>query len=244
MAIPIKKILPAIGILEKATPEAQGLTENEVVLLEQWSDLPFNEIKRLLSTQHNKLLLKEQTQDDAAVNIYFHRMAPEEMPSVSYSVEETPYGQVIIASTPVGVCYLVFYSGSVENAKTIVERHFPGSVVSKGRDTFQQDALAFIQGDTDRAVQLHVKGTEEQLRVWEELIKVPEGMITSYGALGKNAQCMAKDVGVAMGDNRIALLIPCHRVIKSTGEIGLYHYGSRLKRAIILREARWRSGIR
>ena len=244
MAIPIKKILPAIGALAKAKPEIQGLTADEVVLLEQWSDLPLDEIKRLLSPQHNKLLLKEQTQDAAAAYIFFHRMAPAEKPKVSYSVEETPYGQVIIASTPVGVCYLVFYNGSADRAKSIVERHFPGSVVSTGTDAFQQDALAFIRGDTDKVVHLHVKGTEEQLRIWEELIKVPEGMITSYGALGKTAQCIAQDVGVAMGDNRIALLIPCHRVIKSTGEIGLYHYGSRLKRAIILHEARRRTGIR
>jgi O-6-methylguanine DNA methyltransferase len=244
MAIPIKKILPAIGTLEKTTPGPQDLTQDEVVLLEQWANIPFNEIKKVLSPQYNKLLLKEGTQDVVADNIFFHRMAPEEKPGVSYSLEETPYGQVIIASTSVGVCYLVFYSGSIDRAKSIVQRHFPGSVVITGTDVFQQDALAFIQGKTDRVVHLHVKGSEERLRVWEELIKVPGGMITSYGALAKNAQCMAQDVGVAMGDNRIALLIPCHRVIKSTGEIGLYHYGSRLKRAIILREVRRRSEIR
>ncbi|HEX3935713.1 MAG TPA: methylated-DNA--[protein]-cysteine S-methyltransferase [Puia sp.] len=196
MAITIKNVLPAIGALDKTTPEEGALTQDQVVSLEQWAGLPFTEIKTLLSPKHNKLLLKTQPHEEAAG----------------------------------------------DRAKTIVERHFPGSVVVSGTDAFQRDALAFIQGETDREVHLHVKGTEEQLKIWAELIKVPEGMLTSYGALGKNVQCMAQDVGVAMGDNRVALLIPCHRVIKSTGEIGLYHYGPRLKRAIILREARRRSG--
>ena len=242
MAIPIKNVLPAIAALEKTAPEEGELTQDQLVLLEQWAGLSLTEIKTLLSPQHNKLLLKAQPHRETAVNIVFHRMQEEEKPPIVYSVAETVYGQVIIASTPVGVCYLVFYSGGRERAKAIIERHFPGSAVSAGTDKFQEDALAFIFGDTDRKVHLHVKGTEEQLKIWAALIKVPEGMVTSYGALGKSAACMAQDVGVAMGENRVALLIPCHRVIKATGEIGLYHYGSRLKRAIILREARRRSG--
>jgi O6-methylguanine-DNA--protein-cysteine methyltransferase len=207
MAITIKHVLPAIGALDKTTPEEGALTQDQVVSLEQWAGLPFTEIKTLLSPKHNKLLLKTQPHEKAAANVVFHRMMPEEKPMVSYSVEGTPYGQVIIASTSVGVCYLVFYGGGGgggDRAKTIVERHFPGSVVVSGTDAFQRDALAFIQGETGREVHLHVKGTEEQLKIWAELIKVPEGMLTSYGALGKNVQCMAQDVGVAMGDNRQA----------------------------------------
>ena len=240
MAISIKELLPVIGMLEKARPEAESLTPDQLVLLEKWVGRPFNDIKTLLSPEHNKALLKDPGQTNEPAKIIFHRMKPEERPPISYSVEQTVYGQVIIASTPVGVCYLVFYNGNRERAMAIVGKHFPGSEVCTGTDEFQQDALAFIQGDASRSIHLHVKGTEDQLKIWEELTKVPVGGVTSYGALGKNTQCMAQDVGTAMGDNRIALLIPCHRVIKSTGEIGQYHYGSRLKRALILQEAQKR----
>ena len=237
MDISIKTVLPAIETLEKDKAAAERLSPDQVVTLEQWAGLPFDDIKALLSPGHNKALLKAQGIKRESAHIVFHRMKPEEKPHISFSVEQTLYGQVIIASTAMGVCYLVFYNGNPDRAKGMVEKHFPGLQVNAGTDTFQRDALAFIQGDSGRVIHLHVKGTEDQLKIWEELTKVPKGMITSYGALGQRTQCMAQDVGAAMGDNRIALLIPCHRVIKSTGEIGQYHYGSRLKRAIILHEA-------
>ena len=59
----------------------------------------------------------------------------------------------------------------------------------------------------------------------------------SYGTLAKATGHMAQDIGIAMGDNRIAILIPCHRVIKSTGEMGHYHWGPKRKQAMIIHEA-------
>lgn len=84
---------------------------------------------------------------------------------------------------------------------------------------------------------LHVKGSEEQVKIWRALTRVPAGKLVSYGTLARETHNHPHEVGVAMGDNRVAMLIPCHRVIKSTGEFGQYHWGTKRKLAMIIREA-------
>ena len=88
-------------------------------------------------------------------------------------------------------------------------------------------------------IKLHLKGTEFQLKVWETLLKIPAGGLATYADLatksGYNGACRA--VGTAVGKNPVAFLIPCHRVIKATGEPGNYHWGEMRKNAIIGWEA-------
>ena len=84
-----------------------------------------------------------------------------------------------------------------------------------------------------------MKGTDFQLKVGEALLKIPMGGLTTYGdiASGINHPKAFRAVGTAVGENPVALLIPCHRVIRSTGELGNYHWGDVRKTAIIGREA-------
>ena len=84
-------------------------------------------------------------------------------------------------------------------------------------------------------IKLHLKGTEFQLKVWEALLKIPFGQLSTYSSIAGmiNNPGAARAVGTAIGDNPVAFLIPCHRVIKSTGLIGDYHWGSVRKTAII-----------
>jgi AraC family transcriptional regulator of adaptative response/methylated-DNA-[protein]-cysteine methyltransferase len=86
---------------------------------------------------------------------------------------------------------------------------------------------------------LHLKGTDFQIKVWETLLKVPMGELTTYSGLaGKLQQPQAaRAVGSAVGSNPVAFLIPCHRVIKSDGQIGEYHWGNTRKNAMIGWEA-------
>ncbi len=88
-------------------------------------------------------------------------------------------------------------------------------------------------------VKLHLKGTDFQLKVWETLLKIPMGELTTYGSIAKQMSRpnASRAVGSAVGDNPVALLIPCHRVIQSGGILGQYHWGASRKTSIIGWEA-------
>jgi AraC family transcriptional regulator of adaptative response/methylated-DNA-[protein]-cysteine methyltransferase len=88
---------------------------------------------------------------------------------------------------------------------------------------------------TGASLTLHLKGTNFQLKVWDALLKVPEGTVTTYGdiasAIGDGKASRA--VGTAVGSNPVSYLIPCHRVIRSTGELGGYAWGPDRKRVML-----------
>jgi AraC family transcriptional regulator of adaptative response/methylated-DNA-[protein]-cysteine methyltransferase len=88
-------------------------------------------------------------------------------------------------------------------------------------------------------IKLHLKGTDFQLKVWDALLKIPKGQLSSYGNIAHEIQNpkAARAVGTAIGSNPVAFLIPCHRVIQSSGEIGGYRWGNTRKTAIIGWEA-------
>jgi len=118
---------------------------------------------------------------------------------------------------------------------------FPNATYKQIVDSIQQNAL-FIFGQDWRKleeIKLHLKGTPFQIKVWETLLQVPVGGLTTYSDLAKKSghTGASRAVGTAVGNNPVAFLIPCHRVIKSTGEIGQYHWGSVRKNAIIGWEA-------
>lgn len=105
----------------------------------------------------------------------------------------------------------------------------------------QQDALRFFTGDWNdlQKVKLHLKGTPFQLKVWQSLLRIPFGNMCTYGSIADdiNSPGASRAVGTAIGNNPVAFLIPCHRVIRSSGIIGDYHWGSTRKTAILGWEA-------
>lgn len=118
---------------------------------------------------------------------------------------------------------------------------FPNAKYQQLLDQTQQNALYIFNTDWSRLseVKLHLKGTDFQIKVWETLLKVPTGNLATYADIA-NAIAHPKAnraVGSAVGNNPIAFLIPCHRVIKSTGELGQYHWGIARKTAMIGWEA-------
>lgn len=88
-------------------------------------------------------------------------------------------------------------------------------------------------------LRLHVKATPFQLKVWEALLKIPCGQVSTYGQIADSIQHpkASRAVGTAVGDNPVAYLIPCHRVIRSTGILGGYHWGKERKTAMLGWEA-------
>ena len=160
---------------------------------------------------------------------------------INYSFAETPFGWVMVASTDKGICHLAFVDEGEEEALGSLKQLFPNAAYTQCPARKQEDALSVFNRDWSKPdeIKLHLKGTSFQLKVWETLLKIPAGGLTTYADLatksGHEGACRA--VGTAIGRNPVAFLIPCHRVIKATGDIGNYHWGEVRKEAIIGWEA-------
>lgn len=156
--------------------------------------------------------------------------------TILYNFAESRFGKLIVASTHKGVCYMAFAEDEQE-AFGQLQGHFPNASFKRGSDHFQENALtAFRQnGQGLEQVKLHLKGTEFQLKVWEALLKIPMGRLSTYGAIARQIENprASRAVGSAIGDNPVAYLIPCHRVIQSSGVIGGYMWGPTRKTAMI-----------
>lgn len=160
--------------------------------------------------------------------------------SVNYSYAETPFGNIIVASTPRGICYMAFAEEETA-AFQLLRAQFPRASFRQITDIIQQNALYIFTQDWKKLnqIKLHVKGTDFQLKVWETLLQIPEGRLTTYGNIAERIQRprASRAVGTAIGSNPVAFLIPCHRVIQSTGTLGGYMWGINRKTAIIGWEA-------
>ena len=160
--------------------------------------------------------------------------------AINYSFAESPFGNIIVASTPKGICYMAF-ADDRDGAFNQLQEQFPNAQYTQMVDVAQQDALFIFKKDWSQLsnIKLHLKGTNFQLKVWETLLNIPMGGLSTYSSVAKaiHQPAASRAVGSAVGDNPVAFLIPCHRVIKSTGEIGQYHWGATRKTAMIGWEA-------
>ena len=160
--------------------------------------------------------------------------------NINYSFAETPFGQILIASTHKGICYMAFADDMTAGFELLAAQ-FPNANYNQMVDTAQQNALYIFTQDWQKLnqVKLHLKGTPFQLKVWEALLRIPMGGLTDYGSLAQSIQVpnASRAVGSAVGSNPVAFLIPCHRVIRSTGDFGQYHWGAVRKTAMIGWEA-------
>ena len=231
-------------------------------MFKDWAGVTPKQFLQYLSIEHAKSILKDRQASllDTAFEtglsgtgrlhdlfIKVEGMTPGEYKNggeqlqINYSFTQTPFGTLLVASTYKGVCYMAFADESEEIAFGKLQLRFPNAIYQRQFDALQQNALFIFTQDWSKLneIKLHLKGTPFQLKVWETLLKVPMGGLTTYarlaGSLNNPNACRA--VGTAVGDNPVAFLIPCHRVIRSTGEIGQYHWGSLRKNAMIGWEA-------
>ncbi|MEE9361178.1 MAG: methylated-DNA--[protein]-cysteine S-methyltransferase [Cellulophaga sp.] len=160
--------------------------------------------------------------------------------TINYSYEASPFGTILIASTNKGICHIGF-SDDVQLAFSELKNRFPKANFIEKTDAIQQNALQVYTHDWSKIsqIKLHLKGTDFQLKVWEALLKIPSGKLTTYGAIANEIARpkASRAVGTAIGNNPIAFLIPCHRVIQSTGTFGGYMWGKTRKTALIGWEA-------
>lgn len=156
--------------------------------------------------------------------------------SINYSFAESPFGNVMVASTDKGVCYMAFENDQ-RKGLGVLRNKFPNASFQRKLDLIQQHALFIFQNDWSKLpeIKLHLKGTEFQLKVWETLLKIPMGQLSTYGKIAEYVgnPHASRAVGSAIGLNPVAYLIPCHRVIQSSGAVGGYMWGSTRKAAII-----------
>ncbi|MCX2678648.1 methylated-DNA--[protein]-cysteine S-methyltransferase [Galbibacter sp. EGI 63066] len=156
--------------------------------------------------------------------------------SINYSFAESPFGNLMVASTSKGICHMAFID---DETKALIElkAKFLNANFQQKLDLIQQNALFIFQNDWSKLaeIKLHLKGTDFQLKVWETLLKVPMGKLSTYGDIARQIgnSNASRAVGTAIGNNPVAFLIPCHRVIQSTGALGGYKWGGTRKTAII-----------
>ena len=230
-------------------------------LFTDWAGVSPKKFLQYISVEHAKNILKEKqaTLFDAALEtglsgtgrlhdlfINMEGMTPGEYKnggenlSINYSFAESPFGNILVASTPKGICHIAF-ADSEQEAFTVLQNNFPNAHYRQMVDLIQQNSLYIFTHDWKKInqIKLHLKGTAFQLKVWETLLKIPMGQLSTYGSIAeeiKNPKA-SRAVGTAIGDNPVAFLIPCHRVIQSSGIFGQYHWGSIRKTAMIGWEA-------
>ncbi len=226
-------------------------------LFTEWAGVSPKKFLQYISVDYAKSLLKDKqaTLFDAALDtglsgtsrlhdlfIKIEGMTPGEYKnggenlSINYSYAESPFGNILVASTSKGICHMSFIE-SEENALHQLQRNFPNAKYKQVVDLIQQNALYIFTHDWGELnqIKLHLKGTDFQIKVWETLLKIPAGRLSTYGNIAKELgnSNASRAVGTAIGSNPIAYLIPCHRVIRSTGVIGEYMWGSSRKAALI-----------
>lgn len=156
--------------------------------------------------------------------------------SIQYTFADTSFGKVIVASTENGICHLTFIKNESEGL-TQLKSVFPNANYINTKNAMHENALLIFSMDWSKLkqIKLHLKGTDFQLKVWEALLKIPMGALTSYGHIAASIQkpSASRAVGTAIGSNPIAFLIPCHRVIQASGNLGGYMWGITRKTAMI-----------
>ena len=158
----------------------------------------------------------------------------------SYSLNETIFGELLIASTKHGICYLGFTNDLQNNFSALEDRFPKANFVQQKNEMHQNVLLIFTPDWADvKKIKLHLLGTDFQMQVWKKLLQIPTGDLTTYGTLATQIHKpkAARAVGTAIGNNPIAFLIPCHRVIQTSGALGGYRWGNTRKLAMIGWEA-------
>jgi len=223
----------------------------------EWAGTTPKKFLQYISIEHAKSLLAEQqlTLFDTAIEtglsgtsrlhdlfVNIEGMTPAEYKNggkdlaINYSFAESPFGCLLIASTAKGVCYMAFEADETI-ALSNLKNKFPNAHFSQRLDILQQNALFIFQNDWSKLseIKLHLKGSDFQLKVWESLLKIPMGKLSTYKTIAENIgqPRASRAVGTAIGSNPVAFLIPCHRVIQSSGIFGGYMWDPIRKAAII-----------
>lgn len=264
----IKKAIEYISENYKYQPSLDKISEHIHLspfhfqrLFKEWAGVSPKRFLQYISIQHAKQILRETqaTLFDTAFEvglsgtsrlhdlfINIEGMTPAEYKNegsyltINYSFTLSPFGEIIVASTPKGICHMSFAEDHQEAIKNLTSI-FPKANYQNSTDEIQKNAIRIFNLDWESLdkIKLHIKGSDFQLKVWQALLNIPMGQLSSYQNIANliKSPKASRAVGNAVGQNPVAYLIPCHRIIQSTGALGDYHWGHIRKTSMIGWEA-------
>ena len=159
---------------------------------------------------------------------------------IIFGFANTPFGQCIIGEGPRGICFLAFVEpGKQPDAQATLQNAWPAAKLTRENSVSERWATTIFHRTEPRSVRsplrVMVQGTTFQIRVWTALLRIPVGVLVSYGQIAQaiGHPRAVRAVGTAVGHNTLAYLIPCHRVIRETGLLGGYRWGLPRKQAML-----------
>lgn len=235
---------------------ALGLSEYHFQrLFTRWAGISPKRFVQFLTKENAKTLLQHASVLEAAyasglsgpgrlhdLLIHTEGVSPGEYKSqgagltIQYGIHPTPFGQALIGLTARGICHLSFIQGDPQEALAALRQQWPqADLLPDQAATEKPIPFIFTENSAPANLSLHLNGTNFQLKVWEALLRIPAGQITSYEeiALAIGHPRSMRAVGNAVGQNPIAYLIPCHRVLRKTGTFGNYRWGVARKQALL-----------
>ena len=154
---------------------------------------------------------------------------------ITYCTFQSQFGKILLASTNKGICFL----SAGENAYKELQQHIPTATLNEQTTDQHRQLMETIEKwptlpPANSGLTLHVKCTDFQYQVWQQLLTIPSGTTVTYSTI---AQAIGKPraqraTGTAIGKNNIAILIPCHRVINQNGTTGGYRWGREMKKKL------------
>lgn len=248
----------------RALAEAMGLSESHCHrLFHQWAGITPKQFQRFIQRQHCLQVLRAsgsllEASWQAGLSgpgrlhdliVHWEGMSPGEYRrngrglTLTYGRQATPLGWALLVSSDRGLCHLSFADRPESLELAPLQARWQGAEWHEDpRGTADTLRLLFptLEGErwAQRPPPLHLWGTPFQHKVWQALLAVPAGALCSYAGLARAAGVpgAARAVGSAVGANPISLLIPCHRVIRTNGELGHYRWGDTRKAALVGRE--------
>jgi AraC family transcriptional regulator of adaptative response/methylated-DNA-[protein]-cysteine methyltransferase len=155
---------------------------------------------------------------------------------IAYGFHPSPFGECLLALTSRGICFLAFVDDTRSTALEGLVQAWSNATLSESPSrTAPVVKRIFSPGKVAAPLHVHLRGTNFQIKVWEALLRLPPGRLTTYQALADqlHSPSAARAIGNALAHNPLAYVIPCHRVLQKTGYFGNYRYGSSRKKAIL-----------
>jgi len=154
---------------------------------------------------------------------------------IAYGFHPSPFGECLLAITSRGVCFLAFVENDRSTALEGLRQTWPNAALIEAPSRTTPVVGQIFSPGSAGPIPVHLRGTNFQIKVWEALLRLPAGQLTTYQALAEqvHSPAAARAVGNAVAHNPLAYLIPCHRVLQKTGHFGNYRYGASRKKAIL-----------